>query len=97
MDRYSPFSAFLTFFDGSFSVIQSKALSAYNNIAFEIFDLSNEKISRQKVCIFSVVQPKALSAYKNIAFENFKLSNEKISRQIGCIFSCYTAQSFNQY
>jgi hypothetical protein len=32
----------------SFSVIQPKALSAYNNIAFEIFDLSNEKISRQK-------------------------------------------------
>ena len=71
------------FFDGSFSVIQSKALSAYNNIAFEIFDLSNEKISRQNVSFgsFSVIQPKALSAYNNIAFEIFDLSNEKISRQ----------------
>ena len=30
----------------SFSVVQSKALSAYKNIAVENFELSNEKISR---------------------------------------------------
>ena len=40
------------FFDGSFSVIQPKALSAYNNIAFKDFELSNEKISRQGICLF---------------------------------------------
>lgn len=32
--------------------MQPKALSAYKNIAFEFFELPNEKISRQCVGIF---------------------------------------------
>ena len=49
------------FFDGSFSVIQPQALSAYNNIAFKDFELYNEKISRQNVSFgsFSVIKSKA--------------------------------------
>ena len=44
-----------------FYVVQPKALSAYNNIAFKDFELSNEKISRQNVSFgsLSVIQPKA--------------------------------------
>ena len=69
------------FFDGSFSVIQPKALSAYNNIAFEDFELSNEKISRQNAGFGSLSVREILfpSAYNNIVFEDFELSNEKIS------------------
>ena len=55
-------------------------------MAFEFFELPNEKISRQCVGIFSVIQPKALSAYKNMAFELFEPPNEKISRQRTGIF-----------
>ena len=49
------------FFDGSFSVIQPQALSAYKNMAFEFFEPPNEKISRQNVSFgfFSVIQPKS--------------------------------------
>ncbi len=81
------------FFDGSFSVIQPKAISAYNNIAFKDFELSNEKISRQNVSFgsFSVIQPKAISAYKNMAFEFFEPPNKKISRQYIGFFFRYTA------
>ena len=35
--------------DGSFSAIQPKAFLTYNNIVCEIFELSCEKISRQKI------------------------------------------------
>lgn len=43
-----------------FSVIQPKALSAYKNIAFETFELSNEKSLVKMVCIFSVIQSNSL-------------------------------------
>ena len=77
MDRYSPFSAFLTFFDGSFSVIQPKAPSAYKNIAFETFELSNEKISRQKVKtdLFPLYSPKHPCQYTHIGGETFEVYN----------------------
>ena len=67
------------FFDGSFSVIQPKAPSAYNNIAFKDFELSNEKISRQNVSFgfFSVIQPQSFLAYIHIGGGILELFNEK--------------------
>lgn len=61
--------------------MQSKALSAYKDIAFKGFKLPNEKISRQLIGFFLRDAVQTLSAYKDIAFKGFKLPSEKISRQ----------------
>ena len=83
MDRYSPFSAFLTFLTDLFPLYSPKLPCQYTHIGGETFELSNEKISRQNDGIgsFSVIASKAPLPIYTYWLRTPERSNEKISRQ----------------